>query len=93
MSKPPRTALELVRRDRGWSQRDLAARMRVSQPLVSQVERGARRPSDAFRIAAAYALNVHRSVLFPAGSRQLVCRSTMPAWRRRDPAPSPRSSP
>ena len=67
--RSPRTAGELVRRtrlERGWTQDELAGRMRVRQATVSKLEAGkpATRIDILFRALAALGLQL------PAGPRE-----------------------
>jgi ribosome-binding protein aMBF1 (putative translation factor) len=41
--------LEMERRQRGWTQRDLADRLKTWPQVVSAIERGRLQPSDAIR--------------------------------------------
>ena len=56
------TVVERLRRQRGWTQGDLAARVGVSQPVISRIEAGKAQP-DAYvygRLAAAFGLTVQQ---------------------------------
>src|SRR5690349_16125286 len=57
--------LELERRRQGLTSTELARRMGVPRPQVSEVERGHRRPNPSFRAKAATALGVSEQDLFP----------------------------
>ncbi len=50
--------VKAMREARGLTQKELAERASVSQPMVAQVERGSKSPSLAFADALAYALGV-----------------------------------
>jgi putative transcriptional regulator len=51
-------SLRELRRERGWSQQDLAGRANVSQSMISAVEAGRKHPGDGIAKALAAALGV-----------------------------------
>lgn len=59
------TNLKFFRLERHLSQRELARRLRVSQPLLSQIETGARRPYPKILRESARVLDVPLSALAP----------------------------
>ncbi len=68
----------------GISQRDLAARAEVKQPLIAAIESGHRRPSDAARAALDRALAIRPSVALAARRdevRALFARAGLPEPR------------
>src|SRR6185436_1379110 len=66
------------RRDRNWSQEELARRAGVSQQLITKLERGEARESRKIaNIAAAFGLSVEQ-LLHSAGAMQV--RQMSPRW-------------
>ena len=64
-------AIRHLRKERGWSQRDLAKRLGIAQPVLARCETGVRYPSVKVAKALAIELNVpleflmaHRLSLF-----------------------------
>lgn len=55
----------------GWSQRDLAERAGVKQPLISAIESGRRQPSAQARAALDHALSTRPSVALTARQEQV----------------------
>jgi hypothetical protein len=65
----------------GMSQRDLAGRAGVKQPLIAAIEAGRRRPSDAVREALGQALSLRPSTALAARRdevRALFARAGLP---------------
>lgn len=66
-------SLVQLRKDRDWSQRDLAARAGVSQPTICDIENGYKSPrlDTANKIAAALAVELGE-IEFPAVTRSVA---------------------
>jgi transcriptional regulator with XRE-family HTH domain len=76
-----------LRRSRGWTLEQLAARSHVSRSMLSQIERGTANPTlgVAYRIAQAFGVTVGELVdLPPSGSRIDVVRGADPQAQFRD---------
>ncbi len=58
-------SLKMTRHLAGLSQYEVGRRSGISQPLVSNLERGHLRPSQELRLRLADALGVPADVLFP----------------------------
>ncbi len=78
------TVIRMVRQSRGWRQRDLAKRARVSQPTVSRIERGHIGPQsiDTVRaICAALELRVELVAKWRAGDLDRLLNARHSALR------------
>lgn len=64
MAVKPITKLEKVRREKGFSAKDLAERMGISPVIVSQIETGARKAYPKFRRLASEILDTPEEKLF-----------------------------
>lgn len=76
-----------LRRSRGWTLEQLAARSHVSRSMLSQIERGTANPTlgVAYRIAQAFGVTVGELVdLPPSGARIDVVRGNDPQAQFRD---------
>ncbi|WP_043883840.1 helix-turn-helix domain-containing protein [Caldanaerobacter subterraneus] len=58
------TKLEYLRRQKGMTQREFAEKLHISQSIISQVERGFRKPYPKFMKLVSKALKVPQSELF-----------------------------
>lgn len=84
MERPFGDRIRARRRVLGMSQRDLAGRAGVKQPLIAAIEAGHRRPSDAARAALERALTIRPSVALAARReevRALFARAGLPEPR------------
>lgn len=63
-SSPSGARIRALRRERGWTQVELAQRLGITQSIVSAIEIGGRRPGLPLAIAIAAALGVSVEDLF-----------------------------
>lgn len=68
----PLVKLVKARKDKGWTQEQLAKKVKISRPLLSNIERGAALPSleNAYRIAKALDSTIEQ-IFFNRNARKL----------------------